>query len=84
MALDGKFERGKIVIIEAWADREKVGDTFLVAEMLRAIVKAIEMTLHGDVEVHTYPTPELGFTARACVAVQHLHESYIVYDNWIE
>ena len=84
MNLDGKFEKGKIVHFHFWGDRNKLGNPDFIRDLLREIVEEIGMTPHGDVEIHTYPTPELGFTATACVAIQHLHESYVVYDNWIE
>lgn len=84
MPLDGKFELGKIQHIHLWGDPVVLGDKAIITELLREIVAAIGMTPHGEVSIHEYPTKELGFTATACVAVQHLHESYIVYDNWIE
>lgn len=84
MTLDGKFERGKIKHFHVWASREVLGNTKTITEFLEQLVKDIGMTPHGKVQVHKYPTKELGFTATACVAIQHLHESYVVFDNWIE
>jgi len=82
--LNGKFSQGKIVHFHFHGDRERLGNELFIAALLRAIIQEIEMTPHGDVEFHKYPVEELGFTATACVAVQHLHESYVIYDNWIE
>ena len=65
-----------------WADKKKIGDPQVIKDLLKAIVKKIKMTPHGEPYVITYPTPELGFTA--FMAVQLLYESYIIYDNWIE
>jgi hypothetical protein len=84
MTLDGKFERGKIQHIHLWANRSLIGDVEVVKRFLKELVLAIKMTPHGEPSIHEYPTKELGFTATACVAVQHLHESYIVFDNWVE
>ena len=84
MVMNGKFEKGRIQHFHIWASRDKLGNVEFIRDFLKALVKRIGMTPHGDVEVHKYPTAELGFTATACVAVQHLHESYIVFDNWIE
>src|SRR5512137_1940375 len=87
MTMDGRFDKGKILIVHIWGRKEELGNPILISEMLKGLVKAVQMTPHGDPFVKTYPTPELGFTATQPVAfeaVQHLHESYIVYDNWIE
>jgi S-adenosylmethionine/arginine decarboxylase-like enzyme len=87
MSINGQFQEGKIQIIEVWGDKARIGDTYRVAEMLKHIVKAIGMTAHNEPVITTYPTPELGATVSmpiAFEAIQHLHESYIVFDNWIE
>ena len=84
MPLDGKFNKGKIQHIHLWGSPEHFGDKELIRLLLKELVAAIGMTPHGEVSIHEYPTKELGFTATACVAVQHLHESYVVYDNSIE
>lgn len=84
MTLDGKFQKGRIQHLHIWGDKEKIGNVNVIRACLKELVEAIGMTPHGDVEFHSYPTKELGCTATACVAVQHLHESYVVFDNWPE
>ena len=80
---------GKIQIIHVWSRPELIGDPDVIRKMLEAVVSAIHMTPHEGVKIQFYPTPELGFTAKVSVlqpfdAIQHLYESYIIYDNWIE
>jgi len=79
---------GKIQVFEVWAGAEIIGSEELVSEALRGIVDRIGMMRQGDVNIQRYDTPDLGFTAKLSIAsfdaIQHLHESYVVYDNWIE
>lgn len=85
MTMDGQFQEGKIQVFHLWGKKkEQIGDPELIKTMLREIVVEIGMTPHGEPQIVKYPTPELGNTIFAFVGYQPLHESYIVYDNWIE
>ncbi len=74
--------RGKIQVFEIWASKDQISDEALIKGMLRDLVREIDMTPVDDVHIQKYPSQSLGVTAM--VAIQHLMESYIIYDNWPE
>ena len=92
MSLNGTFEKGKIQVIHIWGKPDLLANPELVKTALDSTVRAIGMTPYSDPILITYPIPQLGFTctqaladdSRSFVCIQHLHESYIVYDNWPE
>ena len=73
---------GMITLIHLKGDPEKINNMFEVSSMLKDIVRAIDMTPHGDVMVKTYPDDSNA--AGTYTMFQCLHESFIAYDNWPE
>ena len=54
----------------------------VVRAFLKKLVESMEMTPYGEAVVFEYPAN--GFGGVGFTAMQCLHESYVVYDSWVE
>lgn len=73
---------GMISVVHINGPSEILSNVDLMCKLLKDIVKAINMTPHGDPYVVYYPDNS---NAKGTVTImQCLHESFIIYDNWPE